>query len=855
MENKKLRLPKTGISTRANVIQTEKDIAEYWKRIELYKLLNNRSSKSFTLHFGPPFANGNLHMGHGLTYTIKSIILAAHGVLGYKVSNILGWDCHGLPIETKARSITSSKKELYKECQHIAKYWMQQQESQLRALCFIADDRSYSTMNSLVDIYSAFSKLLLQNKVYIANKPLIWSTHYKCNVPAIDIEYRQKKSLAIYVLFPMEESNTYALIYTTTPWSLWDNMAICINKNAEYLYVKYDNKIILVQKSCDLKHILDDNYEIISSVLGKDLLSKKYFHIFTKEKFPILHGDHVSEVGTGLVHTAPSHGLEDYEVFCRNFDSVLIRDSVSEDGFINIENQRVKFTDNDTIIEFLKPYILYQEKIQHSYPFYKNDALIYKTSRQIYLKIESVKSLILNSLKSIHTTPSNLKERMLQAIDSRSEWCVSRNRTYGVPLALFVHKDSGELLINEKLQQRIIEQMQRDLTFFLTDDCISILNGIVDENDYEYYNGILDCWFDSGCVSSIILKKMNENPVADVYIEGKDQIRGWFNSAAFLTALLDGRLPYNAIGVHGFILAENNEKMSKSKGNGISLQDVLEKYGLNIFSILIGSSDFKNDVKISNDALDIAQEQYRKFFNVLRYLCSIVEYKDSIQEVEIEEELEKCILLQLREVIEEYIDHMEAFEIHFAFNCVKEFIMYISSTYFNARKDVLYLDGDTYCRDQIIYTSYLLLQGLLGLLVAFMPHTCEKLNQYLRDKFGNIFYESIFMFNLKDFIIPSFDSKYKDSVKYLLNNVVPIINGKMDLMKKDYTITRNEDAICFVNDDRLQLIKLLTRCSEIYSGDSIEVVKSNKIACERCYIRLGHKICDRCKTAIKIKST
>jgi isoleucyl-tRNA synthetase len=852
MQDKKLRLPKTDFPMQANLSSLEPRIHQYWKDIDLYNLLHKQKLKKFTCHFGPPFANGDPHCGHGLSYTIKSISLALKTMEGFSVFNVFGWDCHGLPIELKVKDMKiTDKREFYMECQKVAKHWIGVQKPVLEKLCFLHDpNHHYSTINSLPSIYQSFSNLLLQNRVFLSNRPLIWSTQFKCNIPAIDIEYENKKSQAIYILFPLHNRpNQYALIYTTTPWSLIDNMAICINKNLQYSFVMYDNKEMLIQTDCIpvLEQKLQTTFTILNSITGTDLLDFQYDNFIHNKIMPFIHGNHVSADGTGLVHTAPAHGIDDFEAFYAVYDTPIL-DDVTEDGYIEINYEKISVFDTPNILKHFEKHLLFSEDIVHSYPFYKGKPLIYKTSEQIYLRIDDLKSKIVAELHKIQTAPESLKNDMILSIEGRDNWCLSRNRIYGTPLALFIHKANKTLLINETVQNKIIEQMCVDPTYFLNAECINILQGFVQNpSEYRPYLGVLDCWYESACVSSIILPEYGQNNVADLYSEGKDQKRGWFNSSAFLSMSLRNQLPYKTLIANGFVVDDNGDKLSKSKGNAMPFTQIIEQYGLDVFTILVASANFKDDVKIGPRMLTLASEQYRKFRNVLRYLISVVEYKDHIEQVEITEELEKAILGKLRHIIITYKKYTSKFEIHLAFNLIKEFVIYVSEIYFNGRKDCLYSDGNTNRRAQVIYTNFVLLKGLLMLLCPFIPRTCEEIAIYLK-KYLQV--ESIFLFNLNEFAehLINYD-KEAEKLDHTVNNILPWINAEIDGMKKDKTIKKNEE-VCVYTKDYNNMIKLLINCSEVIKSDHNEVQIIDKIACFRCNQRCGIEICNRCEIAL-----
>jgi isoleucyl-tRNA synthetase len=863
---KTLRTPNTNFPLRGNLVELDKKITEYWNTIDLYETLQKarQNKEPFVLHQGPPFTNGRFHIGHGLTGALKAIVVATFNILGYRPEVILGWDCHGLPIETRIKSLGQlSKHEFYNECRKFSQSWIEIQKPESQKLCYIHSKDYYSTMRGLPRIYEAFSKLLLKGDVLIKNKPIIWSVAYKCNIPDIDIEYKNKKSTAMYLYHQVKGQNFGLLIFTTTPWSIFDNMFICINKNFEYVLIEYENRSMYVAKDA-LSHlnelIFNNNYNIISSISGTELLAKnyQYLHAIYGHECSMLHGDHVSTDGTGLVHTAPAHGPEDYDVAYRiNKRHEQIVDLISDDGFIVYNGEKFHIIEDiNKILHILQSNIVHSHVIEHSYPFYKDHPLIYKTSEQIYLNIDSVRDSVIKQLDNIQVSPENLLDRLKTAIRTREEWCVSRNRTYGVPLALFVHKIHRTLLIDNKVQDLIIEQMNIDPTYFLTDECINILPEEYKYN-YEPYMGILDCWFDSACASPVIIPEFEMNSISSVYIEGKDQLRGWFNSSAFLSVMLTGKLPYKGVITHGFVVNDKREKMSKSKDNSISLSEIFDQIGLDVFFILVADSNFKDDVAVSTHAFEQAKIKYMKFRGVLRYLCSVVEYGHKPLS-KITSTMERAFLWNLRCVIEEYISLSKSYEIHFTFDLINNFIVDLSSIYFNACKDCLYADGNTIRRNEIIHTCYLMLNAILMMLAPFIPRTCEEIFLYMKN-LGIFTGNSIHEFDLSEFyskicqLTDGFDADFTIYEEVSIN-VIPLINAEIESLKQSKQISKNSDIILELQlkDSRaFELVQCIIGASDVLYSDESKILLSQEDPCIRCSRRTEKSLCKRCDDFIR----
>lgn len=728
--------PTTKFPMQANLPQLDKRIIDYWEKYKIYDLISKKKTKTFELHFGPPFTNGDLHIGHGLNIILKDIVLRFKNLQGYSISNITGHDCHGLPVEVKVmrNKNPTSKQQFIEECKEESKKWIIQQRKTMKKMGFLMSDKYYTTMDSVPEIYSIFSDFVLQNKLIRAIKPMAWCTILKCVIADIDIEYREKISTSIYFILQIKNQDRSLVIWTTTPWTLLDNTAVAYNKNIKYSEVKYKDKKIIIATNL-IPQFIERVGQITSqkSVDSKEFEKIQVQHPILEKYVPVVHGEHVTDLeGTGFVHTAPAHGLEDFEL-AKKYDLNII-DTVDDNGNYIAGTPLYEFSikDEKKILDILAEKLLIKQEIKHSYPFCtrSNNPIIYKTTEQIFVDLSNQTK----SSDDIQWYPSSLKEVFFNTIQKRNEWCISRNRTYGVPLALFINKKNNSILINKQLQEKILLQMDKDPTYFLEESCIQILEGIENPNEWRPYIGVLDVWFDSSCVSSIISKFYNNSGyrVADLYLEGKDQIRGWFQSSFLTSMISNGKAPYKSVVTHGFFMVSSpdkkkGEKMSKSLGNVIDLNQQIDK-GNELFRIWVAKSNTRDDIIIGPDVLKEAENQYRKFRNVIRYIISIIEsypYKKTADF----DVFEIAMLSKLKKTYEIYTLHMQSYEFNLAFNEIKGYIDYISNNYFNWRKKVLYSFTE---KKAIVYAFSQILKGILLMLNPFIPFTTEEAFLYLK---------------------------------------------------------------------------------------------------------------------------
>ena len=694
MSKENINLPKTAFSMKANLPIKEPEILKHWDKIELYKQLrkSNFGKEKFVLHDGPPYANGNIHMGTALNKILKDIIVKFHQMSGKDSVYVPGWDCHGLPIEWKIEEQYKKNKknkneipitEFRKECRLFAEKWIEVHKSQFKRLGVIGDwDNYYSTMSfdAEAQIVRELGKFLKEGSLYRGFKPVLWSTVEKTALADAEVEYQDHKSDTIYTSFSIKKSNIKELegvdiiIWTTTPWTIPANKALAYNESLDYCIIKleddgdYKSKKIVVAKELLNSFIKDceiNNFKEIKQFKGKEfkgtICSHPFLALGYDYEIPMLEARFVTtEQGTGIVHCAPSHGPDDFNLCLNNEIKAL--ETVDGDGKYTknvplFEGIHI-FKANPIVIEKLKEQkkLLSNGQLVHSYPHsWRSKApLVHRATPQWFISMES-HGLRKTALKAINDTkfyPSKGRERIKSMIETRPDWCVSRQRVWGVPLPIFIHKKTKKVLIDDKVIENIASIYEKEGSdCWFSDDPKRFLGDKYNSDDYEKLSDIVEVWFDSGSTHAFVLEKRKDLKwPASMYLEGSDQHRGWFHSSLLESCGTRGRAPYDSILSHGFVVDGKGLKMSKSVGNVIAPEDILKKYGADILRIWVASSNYEEDLRIDNSIIEQHAESYRKIRNTFRYLLGNL--NDNFQSID----LEKLDLKNLPE-LEQYMLH------------------------------------------------------------------------------------------------------------------------------------------------------------------------------------------------------
>ena len=797
MSKSQINLPKTAFSMKANLPTREPEILKLWEKINLYEELrkSRKGEEKFVLHDGPPYANGNIHMGTALNKILKDIIVKFHQMNGKDSVYVPGWDCHGLPIEWKIEEQYKKNKknknevpivEFRKECRVFAEKWIEVHKDQFKRLGVVGDWQNYySTMSydAEAQIVRELGKFLKEGSLYRGFKPVLWSTVEKTALADAEVEYQDHKSDTIYASFPVKSSNIKELIncniiiWTTTPWTIPANKALAYNQNLDYLIIEINDsgdfknqKIVLAEALLEsvVQDCKIDDFKKLKRFKGKDLEGTICNHPFLElgynHDIPMLEARFVTtEQGTGIVHCAPSHGPDDFNLCLNN--GIKAIETVDGDGKYTknvalFEGIHI-FKSNPIVIEKLKKQkkLLSNGELVHSYPHsWRSKApLVHRATPQWFISMDSHK-LRQKALKAIDETtfyPSKGKERLKSMIETRPDWCVSRQRVWGVPLPIFVNKKTNKILVDDEVFENIAKIYENEGSdCWFSDEPQKFLGKKYKSEDFIKLSDIVEVWFDSGSTHSFVLEKRKDLKwPASMYLEGSDQHRGWFHSSLLESCGTRGKAPFESILSHGFVVDGKGLKMSKSLGNVIAPEDILKKYGADILRIWVASSNYAEDLRIDYSILDQHSESYRKIRNTFRYLLGNL--NDSFEDLVLEEvnpkefpELEQFMLHKIYCLNENFNDHFKNYDFH---NLYKELLNFctvdLSAFYFDIRKDTLYCDPmSSKKRKSTLIVLNIILNALLKWFAPILSFTTEEIYQLISKKKRSIHLESFMNF-------------------------------------------------------------------------------------------------------------
>lgn len=768
--SKTLNLPKTDFSMRANLPQKEPDMVKKWDEEGLYEQLmeENKGKQEFTLHDGPPFANGDIHLGHSLNKILKDIIIRFKNMDGYRAQYIPGWDTHGLPIEVQAIKKLKIKKdevstsEFRKICEEFALKYINNQAEQFKRLGVLGDYKHpYYTLQPQFEgrQIEVFGKMANSGVIYKGMKPVYWCPDCETALAEAEIEYAEDKTNSIYVRFKVnddkgvfkgfDKDKIYFVIWTTTTWTLPGNVAICLNPDFIYALVDIGGEYYVIAK--DLvdtfaKAANIENYKIAAEFDGRDLEYITCKHPFIDRDSLVILGDHVTlDAGTGCVHTAPGHGAEDF-VACRNYDLPIIV-PVDSKGVLNEEAGKFAGMyyekSNSAIIDELKSTnsLVAIEPIIHQYPhcWRCSSPIVFRATEQWFASVDKFKKDAVEAIKEVDWLPKWGEDRITKMVEDRSDWCISRQRKWGVPIPIFYCEECGHELINEetiKIVSKLFSEKGSGIWYELDASEILPAGTKCEKCGCEHFTkekDIMDVWFDSGSSHYAVLAgRDNLSWPADVYLEGNDQYRGWFQSSLLTSVALGKKAPYKKVITHGMVVDGNGKKMSKSLGNGIDPLEVAKKYGIDILRLWVVSSDYKTDVRLSNDILKQLSESYRKIRNTARYILGntadfnpdkdSVDYKDML-------EIDRWALYKLNELCKKSLEAYRSYEFHSLQHAIHHFcVVDMSNFYLDIIKDRLYTEkADSKARRSAQTAMYKILDSLVKLLAPVLCFTTEEI--------------------------------------------------------------------------------------------------------------------------------
>lgn len=908
-----LLLPTTKFPMRGNLPQNEPGHFKKWYDEKIYEKMKAKRQKSsvlFNIHDGPPYANGHLHIGHALNKILKDIIIKTHYFFGENVRFLPGWDCHGLPIEQQVEVNLGEKKknlskvEIRELCRKHAQEFIQIQKDEFKSMGIAADwDNPYLTMKFKfeAEIYRALCKIAKKGLLVQRSKPVFWSWAAKSALAEAEVEYKDKEDYSVFVAFNLDEdaskkigiNDAKAVIWTTTPWTLVANQAIALNPDEDYVITA--EKLIFAKKLIEnaKKEGLTTG-EIVKTFSSKELENLHAINPLNLRKSTFVLANHVlMDGGSGLVHTAPGHGEDDYFVCLKYGIEVImpVDDSGCYDNTLKIKGLLPQnicdefigmhiFKANERILELLGKHLLKQSKFTHSYPFCwrTHKPVIYRATKQWFIAMDepkldgkTLREVALSQLDNVKFYPQSGKNRIYSMIANRPDWCISRQRDWGVPIAFFIDKITKEPIFDDKILEniaKIFEQQGTDAWWKLEISELLPSNSPYKAENLQKVSDILDVWFDSGSTWSAVLTTNDYDAgsyKADMYLEGSDQHRGWFQSSLLISCALNGHAPYKSILTHGFTVDEKGQKMSKSVGNVVAPKDVAKEYGIEILRLWVAMSDYSSDLKISKNILKQISEQYRKIRNTIRFLLANVYDLDDIYTNFTE--LDKWILARAKVVFDDTYICFKNYEYSKGFNTLLNFLNSdLSGIYLDICKDRLYCDKvDSNRRRSAQSTMALIARSLLPLIAPVLTYTVDEVMDCAPDI-------------IKNGANDAFDLIYRPLEHEFDNNIGSGLEARdkffeiIDTLKKQKTINSTLELCMQTTSSELLSLDLdeiidWFMVSEIKTYDNAEglaefivdnhkfkLLKSNLHKCPRCWkyqAKEDGKLCHRCEKVIK----
>ena len=921
--NNTLNLPKTEFPMRAGLPQREPEALKEWQEKHLYEKLmeHNEGKPLYILHDGPPYANGIIHLGTALNKSLKDFILRYKNMSGFKAPYVPGYDTHGLPTELKARKkagMESSEKisagDLRRICRDFALGFVDSQRTQFERLGVLGEwDKPYLTLNNnyVAKQIEVFGAMANKGYIYKGLKPVYWCPECQTALAEAEIEYAEDPCHSIYVKFEVKDDlgklsalgaemgKTFFVIWTTTTWTLPGNLAICVGPEYEYSIVAANGEYYVMATeliSSALKAAGIEEYEVKGTIRGSELELMTTKHPFIDRDSLVIVGDHVTlESGTGCVHTAPGHGVEDFEV-CRNYPQIPMLVPVDHKGIMTADAGEFEgLTTNDANKAIAKKLednnrLFALEKIIHQYPhcWRCKSPILFRATEQWFCSISDFADKAVEAIKSVKWIPAWGEDRITGMVKDRSDWCISRQRTWGVPIPIFYCEDCKKEVITPETIAKVADIFrEKGADAWYEMDAKDLMPEGIKCSEcgctkFKKETDIMDVWFDSGSSHAAVLDEREYlNYPADLYLEGADQYRGWFQSSLLTSVATKGVAPYKTVVTHGWVVDGEGKKMSKSLGNTIIPDDVVKQYGADILRLWVASSDYHADIRVSPDILKQMSEVYRKIRNTARFILGCIPdfdpNKDCVSD-DMLEEVDRYALMRLNDVVKASIDGYENFEFHMIFHAIHNFcVIDMSNFYLDVIKDRLYVEkSDSVTRRAAQTTIYRVLDTITRLVAPILAFTSEEIWKFMpHDSSCNT--ESVLFnempkpkANVDEALVARWDRIHlvRDDVKKALEiaRTEKVIGASLDAEVNVYADGEMYDFLNSIDD--LSAVFIVSKANLIKGGEGefkgeqpiwVTVKHAEGEKCARCWKYSGdigtdtkHPcLCARCASVLK----
>ena len=891
-----LLMPETSFQMRGNLPENEKLQREKWEKMDLYNKVRekNKGKTPFVLHDGPPYANGNIHIGHAMNKILKDFVNRYKMMSGYDMIYIPGWDTHGLPIEQAVTNSGVDRKSMDKAdfralCEKYAYEQIEKQKKGFKELNVLADwDHPYITLQKELEArqIEVFAEMAKKGLIFKGLKPVYWSPSSESALAEAEIEYHDRKDSSIYVAFPVVEGNDTVnvgdnlVIWTTTPWTLPCNTGIAISEKFDYAKVLVNDKYYIVANELleDLaKEFGWENYEVVNVFTGDKFAGVKYKHVFMDRVAPVIDGFHVTlDAGTGLVHIAPMYGADDF-IIGKEYNLEMIN-GIDDQGVLNelsgpFNGLFFEDANKAVTVKLDELGVLLKLKfITHSYPhdWRTKKPIIFRATKQWFCSIDKIRDDLLKELENnvkFHTEWG--KKRLYNMIHDRGDWCISRQRVWGVPIPIFYNEDGSEI-VDYDVMMHVADLFRKyGSNVWFEKEAKDLLpegytNPASPNGNFTKEEDIMDVWFDSGSTWNGVLIEQGLPYPSDMYLEGSDQYRGWFNSSLICGVAVTGKAPYKELVSHGFTLDGKGNKMSKSLGNVIVPADMVRLHGSDILRLWVASTDYTEDVRISDDLIKQVKESYRKIRNTYKFMLGNLKdfdyTKDSIKYEDMPY-YDKYMMNELNKFTKNVLEEYNNYNFQNVYKLVNNFVSFtLSNFYLDFTKDILYIEkADSLVRRSVQTVLYNILNNEVKLLAPILPYTSEEVYSLLPHT-----EESVHLTDMPEVVTYS-DSAEVEELFNLFFELKDKVNKKLEEARNEKLIGSALEAVVKINLDPkynevkeklgsyLHQLFIVSKVEYTTDGEEVVVEKSTGEKCNRCWNYVDHlngDICDRCHNII-----